>query len=333
MLDLRIPDWLLGIAILVAAIALSIAVHQIGDAVVRRAGARAPFLQRLAVRTRGPALIALVVLFVTLFTPSLPFSAPAIGNLEKGLLLALVVLVGWIALLAVDAAASVYLLRFSSTDAVISRKHTTQVRVLRRAAETLIVIITVAAGLMIFESVRQLGLSLFASAGIVGLVVGFAARPVLGNLIAGVQIAISQPIRIDDSIFLENEWGTIEEITGTFVVVRLWDQRRLIVPLTYFLERPFQNWSREGGEILIGVKLFIPYHVEIEPLRREFEALIDKSPHWDRKIGQLEVLEAKEGGIELRALMSAKTPADARALRASVGEEMVRRVQAHRAAA
>lgn len=278
-------------------------------------------------------MIALILLFVTLFTPSLPFSAPAIDNLEKGLLLALVFLVGWIAWLAVDAAASVYLLRFSSADVATSRKHTTQVRVLRRSAETLIVIVTIAAGLMIFESVRQLGLSLFASAGIAGLVVGFAARPVLGNLIAGVQIAISQPIRIDDSIFVENEWGTIEEITGTFVVVRLLDQRRLVVPLTYFLERPFQNWSREGGEILIGVKLFIPYNVQIDPLRQEFKALIDKSPHWDRKIGQLEVLEAKEGGIELRALMSARNPADARALRTSIGEEMVRRIQAHRAVA
>ena len=119
---------------------------------------------------------------------------------------------------------------------------------LRRVVDTLLIIVTVGAALMTFEPVRQYGVSLFASAGVAGLVVGLAARPVLSNLIAGIQLAVTQPIRIEDAVVVENESGRVEEITSTYVVVRLWDMRRMIVPLTYFIEKPFQNWTRESAE-------------------------------------------------------------------------------------
>ena len=161
----------------------------------------------------------------------------------------MVFLLGWIALSAIRIAADLYLLRYriDVEDNLLARKHVTQVRILMRAADTLVVTVTLAIALMTFESVRQYGVSLFASAGAAGLVVGLAARPVLSNLIAGVQIAMTQPIRIEDAVTVENEWGWIEEITSTYVVVRLWDLRRLIVPLNYFIEKPFTNWTREGS--------------------------------------------------------------------------------------
>ena len=166
------------------------------------------------------------------------------------LLIAAIVLIGWIAITASHIVADLYLLRFrlDVADNLLARKHVTQVRVLRRVVDTLLIIVTVGAALMTFEPVRQYGVSLFASAGVAGLVVGLAARPVLSNLIAGIQLAVTQPIRIDDAVVVENESGRVEEITSTYVVVRLWDLRRMIVPLTYFIEKPFQNWTRESDE-------------------------------------------------------------------------------------
>ena len=159
-------------------------------------------------------------------------------------------LIGWIAITATHIVAELYLLRFrlDVDDNLLARKHVTQVRVLRRVVDTLLIIVTIGAALMTFEPVRQYGVSLFASAGVAGLVVGFAARPVLSNLIAGIQLAVTQPIRIEDAVVVENESGRVEEITSTYVVLRLWDMRRMIVPLTYFIEKPFQNWTRESAK-------------------------------------------------------------------------------------
>ena len=152
-------------------------------------------------------------------------------------------LVGWTAIAALNIAADLYLRQFriDTDDNLLARVIYLLVRVLMRTADVLVVIVTIGAALMTFEPVRQYGVSLFASAGVAGIVAGLAARPVLSNLIAGVQLAMTQPIRIDDQVIVENEWGTIEEITSTYVVVRLWDLRRMIVPLNYFIEKPFQN--------------------------------------------------------------------------------------------
>ncbi|MGC1868824.1 MAG: mechanosensitive ion channel domain-containing protein [Pseudolabrys sp.] len=154
-------------------------------------------------------------------------------------------------------AASLYLRRFSldSDDNLLARKHNTQVRVLSRTLDVVLVLLTLGAALMTFPAVRQYGLSLFASAGIAGIIAGLAARPVLSNLMAGVQLAMTQPIRLYDGVTVENEYGTVEEITSTYVVVKLWDLRRLIVPLTYFIEKPFQNWTRDTSALIGNVML------------------------------------------------------------------------------
>ena len=154
-------------------------------------------------------------------------------------------------------------------------------RILTRAVDTLIVVVTVGAALMTFEPVRQYGVSLFASAGVAGLVAGLAARPMLSNLIAGIQIAMTQPIRLDDEVVVENEWGRVEEITSTYVVVRLWDLRRLIVPLTYFIEKPFQNWTRESTSLIGSVLFYVDYTAPIERMR----AKVDRDRDRPRRFG------------------------------------------------
>ena len=160
-------------------------------------------------------------------------------------------LIGWAAIIALHIAADLYLRRFrlDIDDNLLARKHNTQVRVLARTIDVLLVMLTLSAALMTFPAVRQYGVSLFASAGVAGIVAGLAARPVLSNLMAGVQLAMTQPIRLYDAVIVENEYGTIEEITSTYVVVKLWDLRRMIVPLTYFIEKPFQNWTRESSSL------------------------------------------------------------------------------------
>src|SRR5665213_2234504 len=178
--------------------------------------------------------------------PVAPLDPETTQWLARLLLIGVIGLIGWTGITALNIAADLYLRQFrlDVDDNLLARKHVTQVRVLLRAGDVLVVLVTFGAALMTFEPVRQYGVSLFASAGVAGIVAGLAARPVLSNLFAGVQLAMTQPIRIDDAVIVENEFGTIEEITSTYVVVRLWDWRRMIVPLSYFIEKPFQNWTR-----------------------------------------------------------------------------------------
>ena len=190
-------------------------------------------------------------------------------------LMAIIGLIGWAAIVALNIAADLYLRRFrlDTDDNLLARKHNTQVRVLLRTVDVLVVIVTFGAALMTFEPVRQYGVSLFASAGVAGIVAGLAARPVLTNLFAGVQLAMTQPIRIDDAVIVEGEWGTIEEITSTYVVVRIWDLRRMIVPLSYFIEKPFQNWTRESSA-LIGVAMFyLDYRAPVGVIREKLNEI------------------------------------------------------------
>ena len=210
------------------------------------------FLQLLISATDGPIRMALVIVAVAIVLPVAPLEREAQAAVGRALMVAFIVLLGWSATAAISLASDFYLCRSNVDSAAnsLARKHLTQVRVLRRVTTTMVIVVTIAAALMTFESVRLYGVSLIASAGAAGLVVGLAARPLLTILIAGIQIAITQPIRIGDAVIVENEWGWVEEITGTYVVIKVWDWRRLVVPLSYFLERPFQNWTLEGTDLI-----------------------------------------------------------------------------------
>jgi small-conductance mechanosensitive channel len=205
----------------------------------------------------------------------------------------------------------------------------TQVRVLLRTVDVLVVIVTAGIALMTFESVRQYGVSLFASAGVAGIVAGLAARPVLTNLLAGVQLAMTQPIRIKDAVIVENEWGTIEEITSTYVVVRLWDWRSMIVPLSYFIEKPFQNWTRENSALIGSALIHLDYRAPVGIIRDKLKEIVKASKNWDGNVVNLQVTDAKESTIELRCLMSARSAGQAFDLRCEVREQLIDFLQKH----
>jgi small-conductance mechanosensitive channel len=215
----------------------------------------------------------------------------------------------------------------SQSDNLKSRKVYTQFNILEKILVFILLIISTAVTLMLFDGVRNIGVSIFASAGVAGLIIGLSAQKAIGTLLAGVQIAITQPIRMDDVVIVENEWGWIEEINLTYVVVRIWDKRRLIVPSTYFLEKPFQNWTRISADILGTVFIYTDYTMPFEPLRKELTRLLESSPHWDKKVNVLQVTDAKENTLEIRALMSAATSPQAWDLRVYVREKLVEFIQ------
>jgi small-conductance mechanosensitive channel len=208
-------------------------------------------------------------------------------------------------------------------DNLAARRVLTQTRVLGRVAIGVIALVGAAAMLMTFPGARQIGASLLASAGLAGLVAGFAARQVLGNLLAGVQIALTQPIRLDDVLVVEGEWGRVEEITSAYVVVRIWDERRLVLPLEYFISRPFQNWTRTTSRIIGTVYLWVDYALPIEPLRRELTRLCAAAKEWDRRVCVLQVTDANEHAMQLRALVSSSGSSKNWDLRCLVREGLI----------
>jgi len=212
-------------------------------------------------------------------------------------------------------------------DNLEARRVYTQIRVIQRILIVIILFVTLAIMLLTFDKVRQIGVSLLASAGIIGIILGFAAQKTLGNLLAGIQIAIAQPIRLDDVVIVENEWGWIEEITLTYVVMRIWDLRRLIIPISYFIEKPFQNWTRISADLLGTVYLYADYTIPIEAIRQELFRILEKSEYWDGKVKGLQVTNTTERIVELRALMSAADSPTAWNLRCEVRENLLTFIQ------
>ena len=321
-----IPANAIGFALIALAILVAFTLHNSVVRFLRRhLGARFPYAVSLLGTARSVTRFALMLFAASAVLPVAPLDAGATVIVGKSLLLGTTVLIGWVALVAADLAADLYLLRFrlDTEDNLLARKHITQVNILKRAIDTLVIVIATGFALMTFESVRQYGVSLFASAGVAGLVAGLAARPLLSSLIAGVQIAMTQPIRIDDAVVVENEWGWIEEITSTYVVIKLWDWRRLIVPLSYFIEKPFQNWTRDGAAIIGSVLLYVDYSVPVERVREKLSEIVKASKLWDGRVVNLQVSDAKDHVIELRALVSAQTSPRAWDLRCEVREKLI----------
>lgn len=243
--------------------------------------------------------------------------------------LLLIALVSWLIIRSVYVLETYILRRFDVDvkDNLRARKIHTQFRVLKRIVIAVIIILAFGSCLMTFDKVRQLGTTILASAGIIGIVVGIAAQKTISTFIAGLQIAITQPIRVDDVVIVENEWGRIEEITLTYVVVRIWDLRRLIVPITYFIEKPFQNWTRVTADILGTVFMYVDYTVPIESIRTELQRILKESEFWDGKVCGLQVTNTSERTVELRALMSAPDASTAWNLRCLVREKLIEFVQ------
>jgi small-conductance mechanosensitive channel len=326
----NVLDWLPDPAVAVIMLALAVGValivhHSLRRLMRRLLAGRYPGMLAIFTQTRSASRLALLILAMIIVIPVAPVESDTAALMARLLLIAIMGLIGWAAIIAIRITADLYLQRFriDTADNLLARKHFTQVRVLQRTVDVLVVIITIGAALMTFESVRQYGVSLFASAGVAGIVAGLAARPVLSNLFAGVQLAMTQPIRIDDAVIVENEWGTIEEITSTYVVVKLWDWRRMIVPLSYFIEKPFQNWTRENSALIGSAYIYVDYRAPVGVIRKKLEDIVSESQHWDRQVVTLQVTDAKQDTIELRCLASANSAGHAFSLRCEIREKLV----------
>ena len=237
--------------------------------------------------------------------------------------------ISWVLIVLIRTLKTAFLKRFdiSIEDNLASRKVYTQINILEKVLIFIIILFALGMVLLSFESIKKIGIGLFASAGLAGIIIGLSAQKVVGSLLAGIQIAITQPFRIDDAVLVENEWGWIEEINLTYVVVRIWDKRRLVLPTTYFLEKPFQNWTRTSADIIGSVFLYVDYTISFQALRNELSRLLNKSDLWDKKVNVLQVTDSKESTLELRILVSAKNSPTAWDLRVYIREKMIEFIQ------
>jgi small-conductance mechanosensitive channel len=320
------PPWVVSFVLLVSAVVVVWLLYAALLAFARRLlRNRRPYLRTVLNATKNPTRLGLLLLALAITLPTTPLDADTRAGLARCLVLATIFLLGWIATTALDIAATLYLLRFrlDVDDNLLARKHVTQVRVLLRVCDTVIVLITLGFALMTFEAVRQYGVSLFASAGVAGIVAGLAARPVLSNLFAGVQLAVTQPIRIEDAVTVENEYGWVEEITSTYVVVRLWDLRRLIVPLTYFIEKPFYNWTRHAANTIGSVLLYLDFGAPVDSIRQKAAELVAASKLASGKLNSVQVTNMRPDCIEVRILVSADSAANTANLCAELREALI----------
>ena len=278
---------------------------------------------------KGPLRALLPAILVSLALPAMHLPEAVFAGLRHGLMVWIIIVVAWLVTRSIGLIEALVLRQYKieDRDNLMARRIYTQFGVIRRVLDVLIIFLTFAAVLLTFDRVREIGFSLLASAGVVGIILGFAAQRSLATLFAGIQIALTQPIRIDDVVIVENEWGWIEEITLTYVVVKIWDQRRLVVPITYFIEKPFQNWTRKTAELLGSVYLYADYTLPVSEIRQKLQKILQAAPQWDQRVGVLQVTDASERTIELRALMSAADSPSAWELRCHVREKLVEFMQ------
>lgn len=304
----RIPlPWLSTLIAALAAVLFTLLVRWLGLTVLKRIARRMLLAQQLISKARAPSLWLMPLLALQSVWTSAPDDLLMINSVRHVNGLLVVVAFTWLGLRCVAAVADTIAIRnpLDIEDNLTARRIQTQVRVLVRCLNVVVILFGSGLILMSFPAVRQVGTSLLASAGLAGLAAGFAAKPVLGNLIAGMQIAISQPIRLDDVVIVEGEWGRIEEITGSYVVVKIWDERRLIVPLTYFIEKPFQNWTRSASSLIGSVFLWVDYSIPLEVLRDQVKHICAEIPHlWDGRVCVLQVTDTSEKSMQLRILLS-----------------------------
>lgn len=324
--------WLISAGVVVGVVLLALLAHSIiyrllADVAKRTAGTLDDSFVRYS---RGPAKLILPLLAVLITLPTLPIPRMVTGPARHIVGLGLIASGAWllVSLFGVIDDAVTLKFRMDVKDNLAARRVQTQVNVLQRIVVVLVAIVTISIMLMTFPAIRQLGTSLLASAGLAGLVVGLAARSTLENLLAGIQVALTEPIRLDDVVIVDGQWGRIEEIHTTFVVVKIWDWTRLVVPISYFIQNPFQNWTRTSASLIGTVHLYADYTVPVEAVRQELQRILDASKDmWDGQVCVLQVTEAEERTLQLRALVSAVDSGTAWNLRCHVREKLVEFLQ------
>ncbi|WP_431111624.1 mechanosensitive ion channel family protein [Variovorax paradoxus] len=307
------------------AVPLALLAHRVGGLVLMRITRPAPALHSMVINCRPVARVVLPLVALLLVFQAAPSDLRFISNVRHLNGLLLIAATTWLAVKAISGFADGVLAQhpYDVADNLQARRVLTQTRVLARTAMTMVLVAGGAMMLMTFPDARQVGASLLASAGVIGIVAGLAAKPVFSNLIAGLQIALAQPIRIDDVLVVEGEWGRVEEITGTFVVVKIWDDRRLILPLSYFIEKPFQNWTRSSSQLLGAVFFYADYGMPLPPLREEVERIVKSAPEWDGRFFNLQVTDTTERTMQIRVLCTAGNSSLAFDLRCKVREGLI----------
>lgn len=323
-------ELLLSGGLLIGAVVAGILLHLLLSLIIRIALGRNAERGGLIVSSvtrhvKGPLRLALPLLVVAAVMPFVRLPEQVLGLLRHGISILAIAVVAWI----VARSASVledYLFdkyKLDTEDNLKARKIYTQTVYLKRVFAVIVGVIALALILMNFDKVRQLGTTILASAGIVGIVLGFASQRSIALLFAGFQVALTQPIRIDDVVIVENEWGRIEEITLTYVVVRVWDKRRLVVPISYFIEKPFQNWTRVSADLLGTVYLYCDYTVPVQAIREELQRIVESSEEWDKEVCSVQVTDATERTVAVRALVSSADASLLWALRCRVREQLI----------
>lgn len=321
----HISPWTSTAAVACTVMLGALIAHRIAWLVLMRITRPAPLAHAVVRQCRRAARLVMPLMVLQLVWQAAPDDMRWIASVRHLNGLLLIAAVTWLATSAISGLADGIIARHPSNvaDNLQARRIHTQARVLARTAGFVALLAGVSLMLMTFPGARQVGASLLASAGVVGIVAGIAARPVFSNLIAGLQIALSQPIRIDDVLIVQGEWGRVEEITGSYVVLHIWDDRRLIIPLQWFIENPFQNWTRTGSQLLGTVFLNVDFAMPLAPMRAELERVVKDMPEWDGRVVKLQVTDTTERTMQLRILVTAQDAGLAFDLRCKVREALI----------
>ena len=328
---LYLPELQLLLTTAVVAVVLYFVAHWV-TRILSRITRRFPYINEILIKAKSPAHLLIPLFGTQAVWSSASDDFAFIEFVRHVNTLAIIAGFTWLGLKVAKSIENIIRLKnpLDVENNLDARRIQTQTQVLTQTISFFVILFGLAIMLMTFPGARQIGTSLLASAGVAGLAVGFAAKPVLGNLIAGLQIAITQPIRLDDVVIVANEWGRIEEITGTYVVVRIWDERRLIVPLQWFIENPFQNWTRQTSQIIGSIFFWVDYSVGLEALRQEMERLLKEVPElWDGRVKVLQVTDTSERAIQIRILASSSNSSSNWDLRCYLREKMITYVSAN----
>ncbi|MBA4803947.1 MAG: mechanosensitive ion channel family protein [Brevundimonas sp.] len=321
-----LPEWAVISLVLLVFVGGGWLAHKLLFAILRRlVRKRDVFWRGVVERGRTKFRILMLLAAIGIGVTVSPMDPLPSAQIRSVLLFMAILTAGWLASGVMDMWAVVYMRRFNiqTEDNLVARKHITQTRILQKVAKVVIALVSLGLALMTIAGFRQWGVSILASAGVVGIIAGFALQPVLTNLLAGIQIAMTQPIRIEDAVIVEGEWGTVEEITSTYVVVKLWDWRRMVLPLTYFIQKPFQNWTRETARLIGTAILYVDYEAPMDRLRAELERICRASPLWDGDVISLQVTDITDRVAQVRCLASARNGAHAFDLRCDIREKML----------
>lgn len=272
-----------------------------------------------------PAIWLIFSILLSIFSSYLKDDADFFGTLQKISHILLILTIGWLLIQTVRAGFRYFRNKLNLEDPnnLEARKKLTQLSMIEKITLITITVIFVAIALMSIESLRSIGVSVLTSAGVIGIIVGLAAQRSVGQVLSGVQIAFTQPIRLDDVVIVEGEWGRIEEINITYVVVKIWDERRLIVPIDYFLQKPIQNWTRNHSNIMGTVFLYVAYDLPIDPLREKLKTIVEGNPNWDGRVQNIQVTGSKEWYKEIRILVSSSDSSKNWDLRVEIREKMI----------